>query len=216
MVPREKHRNASKNSARSTLSGLFGAWRSFLGSLPTKLRPALRAAPADSPKAAIGARPPADWSVKRARSYLTRPERALVLGLAATTIGALATQLVTPPRGLAQGLALAVVHVMWVVARLLVMRLANGSSSTVRDGALTQAWAAGALVQVVAVTPPLRTLAWAVGAFLSLRVLLRSGASSRDSLRLVLWGYGVEVAGFFLVAIGRSVDVAVRVFLGGQ
>jgi len=138
------------------------------------------------------------------------------MGLAATAIGAIATQVISPPRGFLQGLALATVSVMWVLARLLVMRLANPKGSTVDDDGISTAWGAGALVQLVALTPPLRTLAWAVGAFLSLRALLRSGASSEDSLRVVLWGYGIEVAGFFLVAAGRSVEVAVRVFMGGQ
>lgn len=154
-------------------------------------------------------------AIDSVKGFAARPVGALTLGLTATVVGAVAAQLISPVRLPAQSVALVVVNVLWVVARLPVMRLANRADSTIDASTITMAWSAGALLQLAAVTPALRTLAWLIGAILSLRVLLKSGASPQESLRLVLWGYGIEVAGFFLVAAGRNLDVAVRVFMGG-
>jgi len=215
MVPRDTDHTSRSGAVVGAFVRMFESWRRMLGAAGGKLRPRARRTAGEAPRAEEGSAPRSRLSVESLRGLTTSPAAALTAGLIATVIGAVATQLITPARQPAQAVALAVVNVLWVVARLPVMRLANRANSTVGAPAITTAWSAGALLQVVAVTPALRTLAWLIGAILSQRVLVKSGASHRDSLRLVLWGYGIEVAGFFLVAVGRSVDVAVRVFMGG-
>jgi len=215
MVPRDTEHTSRSGAVTGAFVRMFESWRRMLGTAGRRLRPPARRTAGEAPRAEEGSAPRSRRPVESLRGLAASPAAALTAGLIATVIGAVATQLISPARQPAQAVALAVVNVLWVVARLPVMRLANKADSTVGVPAITTAWSAGALLQVVAVTPPLRTLAWLIGAILSQRALVKSGASARDALRLVLWGYGIEVAGFFLVAVGRSVDVAVRVFMGG-
>ena len=215
MVPRDTEHTPRSGAVTGAFTRMFESWRRMLGIVGGKLRSASRRMARKSPGAEEGSAPRSRRGVVSFGGLVASPSAALTAGLIATVIGAVATQLISPAREQGQAVALVVVNVLWVVARLLVMRLANGEHTTVGAPAITRAWSAGALLQAVAVTPALRTLAWLIGAVLTQRALVRSGASHRDSLRLVLWGYGIEFAGFFLVAAGRNVDVAVRVFTGG-
>lgn len=139
---------------------------------------------------------------------------ALAIGVAATAAGAIVTQLLAPARDLTQTGALAAVSILWVLARLVVMRLAAVPGTGADAPLITSAWMQGALAQAVAVNPALRTAAWIVGLVLCVRVLRAGGMKDSDALRLAAWGFGIEVVGFFLVTAGRSLDVALRIFAG--
>lgn len=215
MVPREAPPTSPPNKAAGLLLRLLATWRGLLASIVARMRGFMRSG---MPAVGTLSRETASDLAEMLRSGAPRQLRqgpALVAGLFATIAGAVGTRLLDPGRSLGQSIALAIVGVAWVVARLAVMRLAHRPGSSIPDAAVTVAWAAGALPQLIAVTPVLRTAAWALGLTLTIRTLLAAGGSRRDALRLAAWGYGIEIVGFFAVALGRSADVALRIFLGG-
>lgn len=221
MVPRQTRREPTDRPLADSASRLFAAWRKLLGVLVARTKRlgarigvAARSGTAglsESGKEFVSAAP----RIARTGTALdVAPKAAVAVGLAMTLTGALIGALIQPSRGPLYTAAMTAVSVMWVVARLVVMRLANTEGSTIRKDTIPGAWAAGTIPQLVAVTPALRTFAWCLGAILTWRALRASESSNRDALRLTAWGYGIEVAGFFLVIVARSADVAVRMFLG--
>ncbi len=222
MVPRQTHREPTDRPLAGSASRLFAAWAELLGVVVTRskrvgarMNRTARSGTArllESSKESVGA---ATRIARTGAAIDVAPKAAFVVGLAMTLTGALIGALIQPSRGPLYAAAMTAVSVMWVVARLVVMRLANTEGSTIRKDTIPGAWAAGTMPQLVAVTPALRTLAWCLGAIFTWRALRASESSNRDALRLTAWGYGIEVAGFFLVIVARSADVAVRMFLGG-
>lgn len=215
MVPRDDTRTPFVTKLSTLLSRLLATWRRLLASLASRTGRALgSSAPVIRTQGTDVATDIAQTIRTGAPSRL-RAGPAIAVGLAATIIGVVGTRLAEPASSLGYGVATAVVSALWVVARLVVMRLANRPGGSIREKAVPVAWASGALPQLVAVTPALRTFAWALGLVLTIRTLIATGASRRDAVRLAAWGFGIEIAGFFMVALGRSIDVALRVFLGG-
>jgi len=215
MVPRKDTRTTSRNRSAGIPARLLGTWRLLLASLARRTGGVVRSGAPAIRTLGVDAATDMAQTVRTGAPRQMRPGLALVIGLAATIIGAVGMRLIDPARSAGYGIATAFVGVLWVLARLAVMRLANRPGSTIADDAVPIAWAAGALPQLIALTPALRTVAWALGIALTIRTLLATGGSRRDAIRLAAWGYGIEIAGFFMVALGRSIDVALRVFLGG-
>lgn len=139
---------------------------------------------------------------------------AVFTGLAATGTGCILAMLLRPPARPLQGVATLAVTLMWVSARLVVMRLVDSGHATMDRTRVTAAWLPGAMAGLFALTPGLRAAAWCVGAVLGLRSLTRSGAPGGEALRLIGWGYGVEVIGLLGVTLARDVGIALRL-LGG-
>lgn len=215
MVPREDTRTTSQNRPASVPARLLATWRRLLASLARRTGGAVRSSAPAILTLGADAATDAAQTVRSGAPRQLRPGLALFIGLVSTVIGAVGMLLLNPARSAGYGVATAFVGVLWVVARLAVMRLANRPGSSITDDAVSVAWATGAVPQLIALTPALRTVAWALGFALTVRALLATGGTRRDAIRLTAWGYGIEIAGFFMVALGRSIDVALRVFLGG-
>lgn len=211
MVPRRTLPTDAARGLARLLASLFSAWRSGLTGFISRSRGISTRLGASSKAMADTVR-----SITVGPSGGEggpRPVATLLVGVAASTVGA-ALSVAFSRQATAPAAAVAAVSVMWVVARLLAMRLASGGR-TVAMRHIPAAWAAGALAQVIAFNAPLRLVAWGLGAALSYRYLRRAGLSGTDSRFLIGWGYGLEVAGFFALALFRNVHVAVLLFGGG-
>lgn len=205
MVSREE-RSGFLGGVAAGARGLFLSWRVLLTRLlstasrtPTAVVPPLRTAVATA----------ASVTLPEQRTARIAPTAAFTLGMAATGVGALGTVLLSP--GAAAG-AGALVSAMWVLARLLAMRLGAQARPWTAGADLTAAWAAGALAQIVALTPPLRFAAWVAGAAMTWRYLRRTGLGAGDASWVTGWGYGLEVAGFVALALVRNLEVAIVLF----
>ncbi|MDP2232145.1 MAG: hypothetical protein Q8K89_00795 [Actinomycetota bacterium] len=188
MVPREPNRPAGESDSLTLPIRLFNAWRKLLGRI-------------------------GDQAVRlggRVGAPVAGPGLSLAVGLGATIVGATIAQLIHPAQQPLQGLAAGAVSVMWVVARLLMMRLSNTRETTSEPGTIRFAWAVGALPQLFAVTPELKIVAWLLGAALTFRALVLAGTAPRNALWLSAWGYGIEPAGFVLVTLTRNLTDAFK------
>ena len=134
----------------------------------------------------------------------------LAAGVGAAITGAAIAQIIHPAQQPLQGLGAGAVSVMWVVARLVIMRLSNVRETTIEPKMIHSAWAVGALPQLFAVTPELKVAAWLLGGVLTFRALVNAGTAPRDALWLCAWGYGIEPAGFVLVTLMRNLTDALR------
>lgn len=140
--------------------------------------------------------------------------RGLIVGSSFTIVGSALSAALSPGRSIAVSIATATISAMWVFARLAVMRLVANANGRASDAPIEAAWAAGALLHLVAFTSGLSVLAWIGGALLSFRALHRAGTATTDAAYIVSWGYGFEVAGFALVTLLRDATVALRLFTG--
>lgn len=213
MVPRDPDPDSSRHAARIP-ARLFAAWRRVLGTGAARTSRVARSTAQNVSRSGTGVMREFASSIRTGEPMVHHPRSALAIGIAATATGAIITQVLAPARDLTQAGALALVSILWVLARLVVMRLAAVPGTGADATLITSAWMQGALAQAVAVNPALRTAAWIIGFALCVRGLRAGAMKDSDALRLAAWGFGIEVVGFFLVAAGRSLEVALRVFAG--
>lgn len=210
MVPREPDRPATESDPQTLLARLFDTWRKLLGLVGDQaVRSAGRvgrilARLFDAVASAPG------MTIARRSAAVPGPGLPLAVGLGATIAGAVIAQVIHPAQQPLQGLAAGAVSVMWVAARLAMMLLSNTRGTTVKSATIRSAWTVGALVQLFAVTPELKIVAWLLGGILTLRAFVAAGTPPRDALWLCAWGYGIEPAGFVLVTLTRNVTDAFR------
>lgn len=197
---------------RAIWSELFRAWRAILS------RAARHASAATRRGASTAAREMHGLAntvaAARAGTPSARERTALIAGLAAVVAAVGMAALLAAPESWGRAAANGIVAGAWIVGRLIAMRLVAGRHPDSGRLPVTQAWAAGALLHLIAVTPGLRALAWAGGAALTFRVLRSGETTAREAGAITAWGYGLEACGFLLVALARSVTVAAFV-LGG-
>lgn len=155
-------------------------------------------------------------SVSRARQSVAltqhTPRRPIALAALALGIGAIGSAVMNPA-GFFAGALSAAVAVAWVLARYPVMRIAYQSATGAASERVAASWAMGALPHLLAFTPPLRFLAWLVGAALAYRTLASAG-SRRRAARTVAAGFGVEAAAFVILITYRNIDVLFRLATG--
>ena len=208
-----RHDSPGPSRRRTPNAALFDTWRYLLGRMFGGIRRSLAALPG------------ALWACGAAvvhiadGSAFSRPEDdtlryGLAVGSTFTVLGSALAASLSPGRSVSVTVATAGISAMWVFARLAVMRLAANANGRAPEAPIEAAWAAGALLHLVAFTPSLSMLAWLGGALLSFRALHRSGVSTTDAAYIISWGYGFEIAGFALVAVVRDVTVALRLFTG--
>lgn len=202
MVPRASEPPTHDGSRATALASLFHAWRIALTRLISGAR-RLGGGGAAATRTAL--RTVARLILGNA---LLGDMPAASAGRAAATALSLGTVLAAVAHsGTAQSVGSALLGAMWVIARLVVMRL-QAPASRVLPREATVSWASGALFFVVAVSPAMRAAAWCAGALTSYRTLQRGGVAPRRAARLVAWGYGFEAAGVVAVWLLRAVALA--------
>ncbi|MDZ4178438.1 MAG: hypothetical protein U1E29_04275 [Coriobacteriia bacterium] len=154
--------------------------------------------------------PPAEPG-RRGRDLSAR--QAATLAAFALGAGAIGSA-VTADAGVIAGVISASVASAWVLARYPVMFVIYRPTGVPESSHLTVSWAMGTLPYLFALTPPLRFLAWLIGAALSYRTLAAVGCRRRAA-RAVAAGFGVEAAGFAILIAYRNIDVLLRLVAEG-
>lgn len=197
---------------QSRLAALFAAWRGLLSTVVAIWGRWLSSV-RTTVVAGLG-RVRVFLAQARSGSPVARARMSVLVGMLAVAIGVGATVLLAAPEARLRTVPAALVAAMWTCARLVAMRIA-ARSTNVRSQTIGPAWAAGALLHVFAVSSALRLVAWIGGFALTYRVLRVSGSSPRDRLTIAGWGYGLEAAGFGLLSLARSLQIAIM-WLGGS
>lgn len=151
----------------------------------------------------------------RSGSRLARTRVAVSGGVLAIAVGVALTVALAPPGESTRTLVTALMAAAWVAARYPAMRIAASRAHAQNSSGIALAWAAGAWLHLIAMTPELRFAAWAAGAVLSWRALRRSGYSGREAATIAGVGYGLEAAGFMLLVLFRNLRVGVLLLGGG-
>jgi hypothetical protein len=136
----------------------------------------------------------------------------VALAALALGIGAVGSALANPAGILAGALSAAVASA-WVIARYPVMRMVYQPGDGFASEQLARSWAMGVLPYLLALTPPLRFLAWLVGAAFAYRTLAATGFRRRAA-RTVAAGFGIEAAVFAILVVYRNIDVLLRLTAG--
>lgn len=140
----------------------------------------------------------------------TRSTRALAMfALVAAGLGA-ATSVFISDQSALQATVGALIGMGWVMIRLPIMRAVFGSTDPVTTSRLTESWAAGSVPYVLAVNPPLRVVAWFIGAVLAYRVLSKDGTDPKKVRSTIAIGFGFEAAGALAVLFTRYVMVILQ------
>lgn len=209
MVPRSPHQRPRTGGIRYVVRNSFKLWRRLLTTVISRARRSsapIRHSTTVALRAIIS--PPAEPG----RRGGIAPRQAVALAALALGIGTVGSVLANPAGILAGALSAAVASA-WVIARYPVMRVvyqpADGSASE----QLTLSWAIGVLPYLFAFTPPLRFLAWLVGAALAYRTLAATGLHRRAA-RTVAAGFGIEAAVFAILVVYRNIDVLLRLAIG--
>lgn len=171
------------------LGGLLMLWRRFLTAI---VRAARRLVPTASP----AERPVLE------RGWLPFLG---VVALAAGAAGGIALAPSGQPRVLA--LAAGTASILWGMIRWLLMRVVPQGRSLGARG-LAGAWAAGALVYAVALTPELRFAAWAVSAVITWFALRRLALDRRGASWLVGVAWGSQALVVVLSWVATNAYVA--------
>ena len=158
--------------------------------------------------AALGRSAPLAESVRRAAETLARSPREMLAlrspslawtGGLAVVMGAVGTVALSgtgPGRWVA--LSAAVMTLMWAGMRWALMDIVARHRTTLTRAQIRGAWAWGALVWVIGVTPELRALAWVVSGAVTWLIVERLGATRRQALACVGIAWGAQA----LVVVG--------------
>ncbi|MCL4554329.1 MAG: hypothetical protein M1565_04240 [Actinobacteria bacterium] len=106
-------------------------------------------------------------------------------------------------QGVLQAIVGALIGIGWVAIRLPIMHAIFSSADPERKTCLTESWVAGSIPYILAVNPPLRFIAWLLGAVLAYRVLLKGGADRRRVRSTIAIGFGFEAIGVLAVLATR-------------
>lgn len=210
MVSRDK---APEPPQQTPLELVFATWRVMLTRL---LSSALRLGGHATERLAARLSRVRDTLVgARSGSGSARESLLLAAATGAVITGVTLNALFVPSGSWTRAIATALLAATWVIARFPAMHIAATHATDDGTKGVQSAWAAGALLHVAALTPELRFITWAAGMAISLRTLRSRGRSLRDAWVISGAGYGLEAAGFVLLALLRSLRVAVLLLGGG-
>lgn len=190
---------------RRTVRGLFGAWRKLLSRQASGASGAARRAERLVREATAGLserRGAAAADVRRSRAFVTAGAAALLVGAAGRVTLAAALDWPLGSAVLGAGVTLA-----WAVARYVVMTALRTAEPIVGPSVVAFAWGRGAMPYVMAVTAPMRAVAFAISVYLTYRALIVSGVPARHAATLCAWAFGSEAAaaaGGWVVANGLA------------
>ncbi len=211
MVPRENDSDSvGSPKMRGGLSGgLLNQWarmltvalRPFFGLRSALVRPRI-----PMPDARTFA---TDWTrlLSAGQDSAGRSTAALVVfAVVVAGIGAAASVLISD-QGALQAIVGALIGMGWVMIRLPIMQAVFRSTDPVTTSRLTESWVAGSVPYVLAVNPPLRVIAWLIGAVLAYRVLSKDGTDPRRVRSTIAISFGFEAVGALAVLSTRYVMV---------